>query len=49
MSTSIVITETVETGSLIKVTIRPAQNDIFAKREVYLALTKGNIQVLAES
>ena len=49
MSTSIVITETVETGSLIKVTIRPAQNDIFAKREVYLAFTKGNIQVLAES
>ena len=49
MSTSIIITETVETGSLIKVTVRPAQNDIFAKREVFLALTKGNIQVLAES
>ena len=49
MSTSIIITETVETGSVIKVTVRPEQNDIFAKREVYLALTKGNIQVLAES
>jgi|TARA_B100000287_G_scaffold89696_1_gene82069 hypothetical protein len=49
MSTSIIITETVETGSVIKVTVRPEQNDIFAKREVYLSLTKGNIQVLAES
>ncbi len=46
---SIIITETVETGSIIKVTVRPAQNDIFAKREVYLSLTKGNIQVQAES
>ena len=46
---SIVITETSESGSLVKVTVRPSTNDIFAKREVFLSLKKGNLQVLAES
>ena len=46
---SIVITETSESGSIVKVTARPAQPDIFAQREVFLSLQKGNLQVLAES
>lgn len=46
---SIVITETSESGSVVKVTARPAQPDIFAQREVFLSLQKGNLQVLAES
>lgn len=46
---SVVITETTESGSTIKVTVKPRSQDIFARREVFLSLVKGNIQVLSES
>lgn len=46
---SVVITDTIESGSTIKVTVKPRSQDIFARREVFLSLVKGNIQVLSES
>ena len=46
---SLVITGTSEPGSIVKVTVKPRSNDIFARREVFLSLVKRSIQVLAES
>ena len=46
---SLVITGTSEPGSVVKITVKPRSNDIFARREVFLSLVKRSIQVLAES